>query len=90
MFRVCNPEWKCDEVVSADNNTKENLLITNRIALWDVLKYCDRDESGLDKDIRNQVHNNFKTFFKVHTKIKTVFLHRRKPQNILRTSDQNQ
>lgn len=73
MFRICIPEWKCDEVVSADYKTKENLLITNHIALWDVLKFCDRKESSLDKHIRNQIHNDFRFFFKEHPKIRAVF-----------------
>ncbi|MFN0188678.1 MAG: DNA-deoxyinosine glycosylase [Bacteroidia bacterium] len=73
MFRVCIPEWKCDEVVIADYKTKKSLLITNNIALWDVLKFCDRKESSLDKDIRNQIHNDFKTFFQDYPTIKVVF-----------------
>ena len=73
IFRVCCPEWKIDEVVSVDYDTKINLLIKNNIALWDVLKYCDRDESSLDKDIRNQIHNDFKSFFQEYNKIKVVF-----------------
>ena len=73
IFRICYPEWKCDEVVSVDYKTKTELLIANNIGLWDVLKYCDRDRSSLDKDIRNQIHNNFTEFFEVHPNVKIIF-----------------
>jgi hypoxanthine-DNA glycosylase len=73
IFRICFADWKCDNVVSADYKTKTDLLVEHRIALWDVLKYCDRERSSLDKHIRNQVHNNFKDFFSQHPNIKAVF-----------------
>lgn len=81
LFRVCIPEWKCDEVVSVDYKTKINLLITNRIAVWDVLKFCDRKRSSLDKDIRNKIHNDFKTFFQDHPKIDAVFFNGKEAAN---------
>src|SRR3990172_902671 len=63
IFRVCIHDWKIDEVVSADYETKINLLFANRIAVWDVLQFCDR-KGSLDKDILNQIHNDFVGFFK--------------------------
>jgi hypoxanthine-DNA glycosylase len=72
MFRICMQNWKCDEVVSTNYETKQNLLLANRIALWDVLKFCDR-KGSLDRDILNQIHNDFKTFFKKYPKIQRVF-----------------
>ena len=72
MFRVCSQDWKCDEVVSTDYETKKILLLKNKIALWDVLKFCDR-KGSLDRDILNQIHNDFKSFFAKYPNIKKVF-----------------
>ena len=77
IFRVCIPDWKIDEVVSADYSTKVKLLQTNNIAVWDVLQFCNRSGS-LDKEIINQIHNDFKDFFQNYPKIKTVFFQREK------------
>ena len=77
IFRICIPDWKIDEVVSADYSTKVKLLQTNNIAVWDVLQFCNRSGS-LDKEIINQIHNDFKDFFQNHPKIKTVFFNGKK------------
>ncbi len=42
------------------------------IALWDVLSHCERVGS-LDSNIKNEVPNDFETFFKTHPNIKRVF-----------------
>ncbi len=73
LFRVCDPDWKCDDVVSVDYKVKTDLLIKNKIALWDVLKFCDRDRSSLDKHIRNQIRNEFNSFFELHRNIEAIF-----------------
>lgn len=72
IFRVCRHDWKIDELVSDDYETKKNLLLTNRIALWDVLKQCERKGSS-DKNIINFFHNDFISFFQDHPNIQTVF-----------------
>lgn len=77
IFRVCNPYWKIEDLVSENYEDKKNLLIENQIALWDVLRFCNR-KGNLDKDIRNKVHNDFKTFFQENNKIKTVFFNGKK------------
>ena len=51
---------------------KLNLLKDNKIALWDSLQFCYRDGSA-DANIKDEIPNDFKTFFEQHTKIKTVF-----------------
>jgi len=58
--------------LSNDYNDKLNLLISNRIALWDVLQYCERVGS-LDSNIKNEVANDFSAFYKTHPQIKHVF-----------------
>ncbi|AMS28000.1 hypothetical protein AEM51_00350 [Bacteroidetes bacterium UKL13-3] len=77
IFRVCIPDWRNDELVSADYETKIKLLRTNRIAVWDVLQFCDR-KGSLDKDIINQIHNDFIQFFQKYSQIKTVFFNGKK------------
>lgn len=72
LFRVCIKEWKCDELVEVDYSKKEELLLKNGIALWDVLQNCDR-KGSLDIKIRNGVRNDFLTFFSKHPNIEHVF-----------------
>ncbi len=53
---------------------RKQLLIDNKIALWDVLKSCYR-EGSLDSNIDHDTIevNDFKAFFKKHKQINTVF-----------------
>jgi hypoxanthine-DNA glycosylase len=47
-------------------------LTAAHVALWDVLKTCER-HSSLDSDIQNETANNFSLFFKRHPQITHVF-----------------
>ena len=72
-----NAFWKImGELVGAHPNLpyEERLcaLKASHIALWDVLKTCERD-SSLDSDIQNETANNFSSFFKRHPHITHVF-----------------
>lgn len=78
IYRVCYPEWPQNKVVNDSYDLKKKMLIDNRIALWDVLKFCDRKESSLDKHIRNQIHNDFDSFFSEYKNIKAVFFNGQK------------
>lgn len=49
-----------------------DLLKNRRIALWDVLAGCER-EGSLDSNIRNEVANDFDSFYRSHPQIKAVF-----------------
>ena len=52
---------------------KTQLLILNKIGLWDVLENCER-KGSLDIHIKNQKENDFKTLFKAYNGItKIVF-----------------
>jgi hypoxanthine-DNA glycosylase len=73
IYRICYLEWPCEKVVSEPYSNKIETLINNKIALWDVLKYCDRKGSSLDIHIENEKENDLKTFFKDYTSIKYVF-----------------
>lgn len=50
---------------------KINLLHQNKIALWDVLAYCER-EGSLDSNIKNHVENDILGLLKSHPKIRTI------------------
>lgn len=81
-----NQFWKIvfdlfEEELADDYEIKRNLLIKNNIALWDVIKSCERDGSS-DSKIRNEEINDFETFFKEHTKIKAVFFNGKKAQEV--------
>ncbi len=81
-----NAFWKIifdllEEEFVNDYETKKNLLIKNHIALWDVIKLCERDGSS-DSKIRNEEVNDFESFFKEHMKLKAVFFNGKKAQEI--------
>ncbi len=67
-----------DKEISTDYNVRTNLALTNGIAIWDVLKVCER-ESSADADILNEVLNDFDSFFANH-KIKAIFHNGKNPK----------
>ncbi|MDN3676865.1 DNA-deoxyinosine glycosylase [Flavobacterium paronense] len=62
----------CNESYSTDYQTKKNLILTNRIALWDVLQACER-QGSLDSAILKEVPNDFDDFLKTHPYITHIF-----------------
>ncbi len=52
--------------------TRARALIRSRVALWDVLKHCERTGS-LDSSIRAGMANDFARFFSAHPAIQVVF-----------------
>jgi hypoxanthine-DNA glycosylase len=74
-----NSFWFIMSALFADNRVtdyeeKKALLLNNRIALWDVLKSCQR-RGSLDSSITNSTIevNDFNTFFAEHKSIKAVY-----------------
>lgn len=65
MFEILEDEF------SDDYEIKKALLLKNKIALWDVLQYCERVGS-LDSAIKNEITNDFEQFLKLHPNIKTI------------------
>ena len=57
---------------SVEYQVRRELLLQNRIALWDVLKACTR-KSSLDNDIRMGVPNDFNLFLTSHPGISKIF-----------------
>lgn len=66
LFAVFN------ENLETDYNAKMRFLSAHDIALWDVLQYCER-EGSLDSKIKNEVANDFETFYNSYPSIKKVF-----------------
>lgn len=79
MFRILIDNYSCFELVQETETyeKKVELLLNNGIALWDTLKYCDR-KGNLDKEIRNEIINDFDSFFEVHKGILKVFFNGKK------------
>jgi TDG/mug DNA glycosylase family protein len=72
-----NTFWKIifsifDEDITEDYNKKKKTLLRHHIALWDVLKSCERAGSA-DADIKNPVPNDFQTLFTDHPGIGHVY-----------------
>jgi hypoxanthine-DNA glycosylase len=56
---------------SNDYKIRNEILIDNNIALWDVLKACEREGSS-DNAILKEESNDFKSFFNKHPGIKLI------------------
>lgn len=66
-----------EEDFSDDYQVRKALLIKNKIALWDVLQYCERIGS-LDSAIKNEITNDFEQFLKHHPDIRTIIFNGQK------------
>lgn len=56
-----------------DYQEKLQILLKNKIALWDVIQSCNRDGS-LDSNIQNEVPNNIPDLLKLFPKIRVIGL----------------
>lgn len=65
------------EDFSTDYETRKSLLQKNKVAVWDVLQFCDRVGS-LDSAIKNEIANDFETFLKQQPNIKTILFNGQK------------
>lgn len=66
MFEVCKQPF------SLNYQDRIALLKRNRIALWDVLQFCER-EGSLDSNIKAEQPNDFESFYIENPTIKYVF-----------------
>ena len=59
------------EPITSDYSKKKELLLNNKIALWDVLDNCQREGSS-DTSIHSETPNDFNGFFREHQQIKNI------------------
>lgn len=81
-----NQFWKIiyalfGSVPSTNYADKKLFLLSNGIALWDVIDNCYRVGS-LDSDIKKEKANDFNTLFKNYPNIKSVFFNGQKALKI--------
>lgn len=79
-----NQFWKIlfalfDEPFSTNYEKRIDLVQRKHIALWDVLSHCE-GEGSADTAIRNEIPNDFKTFYATHPHIQHVFFTSRKAE----------
>lgn len=55
----------------SDFAEKKACLLKNHLALWDNLKFCERNGS-LDSNIKNMIPNDFETLLKKHSNIRCL------------------
>ena len=67
MFRLF------DEAHSDSYDDRINLILSHNLALWDVLKSCER-EGSLDSSIKNPVPNDLMGVYNAHPTIRYVVL----------------
>ncbi|WP_395045999.1 DNA-deoxyinosine glycosylase [Flavobacterium sp.] len=77
-----NAFWKLiftifDKPFSSAYETRKNILLKNKVAVWDVLSTCTRIGS-LDSAIEQEVHNDFNTFLAAHSNIEYIFFNGQK------------
>ena len=56
---------------SINYDDRKALILNNHLALWDTLKYCNR-EGSLDSNIKNEIPNEINAFLKNHPTIEKV------------------
>jgi len=66
-----------------DYEGRAQLLIKNRIALWDTLKFCVRNGSLDSAIVDNSIEvNNFNLFFRHHKNIQHIFFNGQKSRQV--------
>ena len=72
MFRICDPNWPFfEEVYAIPYEKRKQLLLDNKISLWDILESCERDGNS-DRTIKNERLNDLETYLKLHPKIRKI------------------
>ena len=84
IIRVLLPTVSEEQIDAFTYKEKENLLLKNKVALWDVLQHCDR-KGNLDSKIRNEIKNEFEAFFVQHTRLKKVIFNGQKAEKYFET-----
>lgn len=69
--------------IEDDYEDRKIFLLDHYIAVWDVLRSCDREGSS-DSKIINSVPNDFETFFNRYSDIKAVFFNGSKSEELFK------
>ena len=77
IFRLAEEEY------SADYEVKKRMLEKCRIALWDAIDSCERENSSLDSKIKNAKANNIESFLNDYPSIKYVVTNGRTSEKYL-------
>ena len=77
MFTLFNLPYSTDYLI------RREMLLTNGVALWDVLERCTR-RSSLDTDIRTEYPNNITDFLVSHPDISHIFFNGKGAENYFR------
>lgn len=85
---VHNHFWKIiytifDEKIDDLYEDRVRFMLKHKIALWDVLASCE-GEGSLDSNIKNELPNDFETFFTHHPAIKHIFFTSKKAESFYR------
>jgi len=62
-----------DNLHETDYKNKIQVLLDNKIALWDVIKFCRR-EGSLDTNIENEIPNDIEKLLRDYPNIKKICL----------------
>lgn len=66
---LCN----CEDLSNLEYDKKIQILLENRFALWDVIKFCNR-EGSLDTNIQDEIPNEIPELLAKYPNIKTICL----------------
>jgi len=64
---------------SKEYQFKKEVLLQNGIALWDVLRYCER-RTSLDADIKMEMPNDLHSFLSTHPGISKIYFNGKSAQ----------
>lgn len=89
-----NAFWKIlfslmNKPFSQNYDERRKLLLDNRIALWDVLKSCERKGSSADSDISNEKPNDIKKLLNEHPSIQHIFFNGKQAEKFFKKYSNN-
>jgi hypoxanthine-DNA glycosylase len=84
IVRILDSTHQEDTVEKFAYDEKINLLLKKRIALWDVLQFCNR-KGNLDNSIKNEIKNDFNLFLSQYPKIKTIIFNGQKAEKYFKS-----
>lgn len=71
------------DLYNSDYETRIQTLLNNNFALWDVLKYCERDGS-LDSNITKEIPNDIPNLLNENSQIEKILLNGNKAYTVFK------